>query len=67
MIDIDKRYCLWAASKIEEHAKIHYEKEYPHAIKITEALLYAVNMLRELSKYDVIECKNYEIANDKNE
>lgn len=36
-----------AADRIEEHMRIHYNNEYPHAIKITEALELAVNVLQK--------------------
>lgn len=35
-----------AIKRIEEHNAIHFEKEYPRAIKITEALDMAVDSLR---------------------
>lgn len=38
-----------AADRIQEHIHIHYVDEYPHAIKITEALQLAVDVLRKLS------------------
>lgn len=50
MIEIDKTYCLKAANMIEKHTEIHYKKEYPHAIEITEALNFSVKILKELSK-----------------
>lgn len=41
-----------AANRVEEHMKIHFDKEYPHAIKITEALQMAVGLLRERADYE---------------
>ena len=38
-----------AADRIEEHMRIHYNNEYPYAIKITEALELAVNVLQKLA------------------
>ena len=38
-----------AADRIQEHMHIHYGDEYPHAIKVTEALQLAVDVLRKLS------------------
>lgn len=38
-----------AADRIQEHMRIHYGDEFPHAIKITEALQLAVDVLRKLS------------------
>ena len=48
-----------AADRIEEHAQIHFKKEYPHAILITQALGLAVKVLRE--KADE-EAKQYAIT-----
>lgn len=36
---------LEAAKRIEEHMELHFAKEYPHAMKITEALKMAVKLL----------------------
>lgn len=38
-----------AADRIQEHMYIHYGDEYPYAIKITEALKLAVDVLRKFS------------------
>ena len=39
-----------AADRIEEHMHMHYGDEYPNAIKITEALQLAVDLLRKFSQ-----------------
>jgi len=44
-----------AADRIEEHTKIHYKNEYPHAKLITEALYMAVALLRE--RADLVDCQ----------
>ena len=36
-----------AIRRIEEHIRIHFAKEYPRAVKITEALNMAVNALKD--------------------
>lgn len=36
-----------AAQRIAEHAEIHFKEEYPHAIRITEALKIAIRVLNE--------------------
>lgn len=36
-----------AADRIEDHMYVHYRSEYPHAVKITEALRLAINLLRK--------------------
>lgn len=36
-----------AIRRIEEHNRIHFAKEYPRAIKITEALIMAVEALKK--------------------
>lgn len=41
---------LEAAKRIEEHMEIHFSKEYPRAIKITEALEMAVKLLYKADK-----------------
>lgn len=41
---------LEAAKRIEEHMKIHFEREYPHAMKITEALEMAVKLLHKADR-----------------
>lgn len=39
-----------AARRIEDHMKIHFSQEYPHAIFITRALKLAIDVLREKAK-----------------
>lgn len=39
-----------AANKIREHKEIHFMKEYPHAIFITEALDMAIELLEERAR-----------------
>lgn len=43
-----------AADRIEEHARLHYRREFPHAVRITEALQLAVDVLRERASKDTI-------------
>ena len=38
--------------RIEEHKQIHFAKEYPRAIKITEALDIAIEKLNLLAEYE---------------
>ena len=41
-----------AIKRIEEHKQIHFTKEYPRAIKITEALDMAIEKLNLLAEYE---------------
>lgn len=46
-----------AANRVEEHMKIHFAKEYPNAIQITEALKMAIGLLRERAALE--DCLTY--------
>lgn len=54
-----------AIIRIEEHNSIHFAKEYPRAIKITEALDMAVNSLKNQDKIKEI-LKYYLDINEEN-
>lgn len=54
-----------AIERIEEHNSIHFAKEYPRAIKITEALDMAVNSLKNQNKTKEI-LKYYLDTNEEN-
>ena len=54
-----------AIIRIEEHNRIHFAKEYPRAIKITEALDMAVNSLKSQDKIKKI-LKYYLDTNEEN-
>lgn len=40
-----------AIERITDHKEIHFQKEYPRAIKITEALETAISAMQELQEY----------------